>query len=196
MLKAPSKSAGSSRARRIDAIRTAVLSVAASLLVFAAPADAEHETDHRYDVKGQVLGADKRPLEGVPITILKDGEVIGSGRTDGDGAYAIRVHLHDSDIGATLAVRAGRHQGLIRMQAEPGNLSTARVHEVNFVGDAVSEKGLSAGGVPGWIYLVVAPLALAAALLLASVIRQGLRRLRRAQAPAKTGEKRRRKGKH
>ncbi len=182
--------------RRRGMHRWCRLTIALLLIALAAPAAATHETDHRYDVKGQVLGADKRPLDGVPVTILKDGEVIGSERTDRDGAYSIRVHLHDSDIGATLTVRAGAHQRDIRMQAKAGDQSTARVHQVDFVGGQARDVGASAGGVPGWIYFIVVPLVLVAMLLLASVIRQGVRRLRRAHAPAHPAGKRKRKGKH
>ena len=77
---------------------------AAALLALAAPAATEHEADHRYNVRGYVLDAGERPLDET-ITVRMGGEVIGAGRTDGDGFFSIPLHLHESDIGKTLAVR-------------------------------------------------------------------------------------------
>lgn len=188
-------SENSSRAQRLDVTRTGVLSLAASLLVFAATAVAEHEADHRYDVQGYVLSADKRPLDGVPVAILKDDRLIGSGRTDGEGYYAIRLHLHDSDIGGSVAARAGKHQALVRMQAEHGNRMKARVHYVNFVGSEVSEKNLSGSSVPTWVYLAAVPCVLWAAVYFTGVIRRRVRKLRLANAPAQPGWEKKRKGK-
>lgn len=176
--------------------RLGLLIVAASLIVFAARASAEHEIDHRYDVKGYVLSADKRPLDGVPVTILKDDQLIGSSRTDGEGYYAIRLHLHDSDIGGSLAVRAGKHQALIRMQADHGNRMTAREHHVSFVGSEVSEKDLFGSGIPTWVYLAAAPFVLWAVVYFTEVIRRKIRKLQLANAPAQPGQQKKgRKGK-
>ncbi len=168
---------------------------AAALLVFAAAALAEHEVDHRYEVTGHVLGADQRPLEGVPVEIRKDGQYIGGGRTDGAGRYSIRLHLHDGDIGASLAVRAGQHQARVRVQAEHGNRTTERVHYVNFLGGEVSEKNLSGLRVPAWAYLLAAPFAIWGAVALSDAIGRRLRRLRSADAPAQPGQEKKRKGK-
>jgi hypothetical protein len=161
--------------------RARVLAVV--LMVFAGTALAEHEADHRYDVRGYVLSADKTPRPAASVTIRKGDQLIGSGKTDPDGFYAIELHLHDEDIGRTLAVRAGEHQALIRMQAQYGNKSTARVHHVNFIGGQVSEENLSRPSVPPWIYVVAAPFVLWAALHLAGVIRRKARKLRSPSAP-------------
>lgn len=169
--------------------------VAVALILFAATVAAEHEADHRYNVRGFVLSADKRPLDAVPVTIRKDGQVIGGGRTDGEGYYAIQLHLHDSDVGGTLAVRAGEHQSLIRMQAEYGNLTTARVHHVNFVGGEVIEKNLSGIDIPAWVYVAAAPLVLWAAVYLTGVIGRKVRKLRLANAPEEPGREKRRRRK-
>ena len=167
---------------------------AAALLVFAATALAEHEVDHRYEVTGHVLDAERRPLGGVPVEVRKDGQFVGGDRTDGEGRYSVRLHLHDDNIGESLAVRAGQHQAQVRVQAEHGNKMTARVHYVNFVGGEVSEKDLSGFRVPAWAYLVAAPFVIWAALHLSDVMGRRLRKLRAANAPAQPGEEKKRKG--
>lgn len=171
------------------------LIVAVALIAFAGTAAAEHEADHRYDVRGYVLGADKRPLGATYVVIRQGDKVIGSGRTDGEGYYAIQLHLHDADIGSTFAVRTGEHQALIRMQAEYANRTTARVHHVNFIGGEVIEKNLSWISVPAWVYVVAAPVVLWAALHLTGVIRRKFRKLRLANAPQEPGREKKRRGK-
>lgn len=183
------------RAQRHSVSLTGLLTVAVALILFAATVAAEHEADHRYDVRGYVLSADKRPLEAVPVTIRQGDQLLGSGRTDGGGYYAIELHLHDADIGRTIAVRTGEHQALIRMQAEYGDRTTARVHHVNFVGDEVIEKNLSWINVPPWAYLAAAPLVLWAALYLSGVIRRKIRKLRLANAPEEPGRGKKRRDK-
>ena len=187
---------GTKTAARRHIVRLiAPLVLAVGLILFAATVAAEHEADHRYDVRGYVLSADKRPLGAAHVVIRQGDKVIGSGRTDGEGYYAIQLHLHDADIGSSFAVRTGDHQALIRMQAEYGNRSTARVHHVNFIGGEVIEKNLSWISVPAWVYLVAAPLVLWAALYLAGVIRRKVRKLRLANAPEEPGRKEKRRGK-
>jgi hypothetical protein len=166
---------------------------AAALIAFAAAAAAEHEADHRYDVRGYVLSADKRPLDAT-VTIRVGDEVIGAGRTDGEGYYAIQLHLHDGDIGKTFAVRAGERNALIRMQADYGDRTTARVHHVNFVGSEVIEKNLSTG-IPIWAYFAAAPLLLWGAVSLNGVIRRKVRKAALASAPEAPGREKKRRGK-
>lgn len=170
------------------------LIVAVALIALAGTAAAEHEADHRYDVRGYVLGADKRPIGATQVVVRHGEKVIGNGRTDAEGYYAIELHLHDADIGSTFAVRAGEHQALIRMQAEYGNRMTARVHHVNFIGGEVIEKNLSWLSVPAWVYVVAVPLVLWAALYLTGVIRRKVRKLRLANAPQEPGREKKRRG--
>lgn len=164
-------------------------------MALAGTAAAEHEADHRYDVRGYVLGADKRPIAATHVVVRQGDKVIGSGRTDREGFYAIELHLHDADIGSTFAVRTGEHQALVRMQAEYGDRTTARVHHVNFIGGEVVEKNLSRLNIPAWAYVAAAPLALWAALYLGGVIRRKVRKPRPANAPQEPGKEKRRRGK-
>jgi hypothetical protein len=167
--------------------------VAVVLMLFAVSAMAEHEADHRYHVRGYVLSADKRPLEAARITIRDGGRIIGTGRTSGAGYYAIELHLHDEDIGRTFSVRTGEHEALIRMQAEHGNKTTARVHHVNFVDGEVIETNLS-WSVPTWAYFAAAPLLLLLPYF-TGAIRRKVRKLRSADAPDDPGRGKKRRDK-
>lgn len=158
------------------------ISVVAMLMaLFASTVLAEHEADHRYDVRGYVLDAQKNPRSGVPVTILMDDKTIGSGRTDSKGFYSVRLHLHDSDIGRTLKVRAGNAQAEIRMQAKRGDQTTTRFHHVNFVGREFVEGKLSAGSVPTWAYIAAAPVVLWAGVYMTGAMRRRIRKTKSTQ---------------
>jgi hypothetical protein len=174
---------------------TGSLIVAVALILFTATVAAEHEADHSYNVRGYVLSPDKQALGGTPVTIRMDGEIIGSGRTDGEGYYAIRLHLHDSDIDRLLVVRAGEHQAQVRVQAEYGNRRTPRVHHVNFVGGELSEENLSGTSIPVWVYVAAAPLVLWGALSLSGVMRRKVRKLQLAKVAEEPASGKKRRGK-
>ncbi len=169
--------------------------IALLLLLFATTVAAEHEADHRYDVRGYVLDAKKNPRSGVPVTILMDDKTIGSGRTDSKGYYSVRLHLHDSDIGRSLIVRAGNAQADIRMQAKHGDQATARLHHVNFVGSEIAEEKLSAGSVPTWAYVAAAPVVLWGVVYVTGATRRRIRRAKKIQASAKSTQRKKGKGK-
>jgi hypothetical protein len=169
--------------------RLTEMSIVAMLLaLFASTVPAEHEADHRYDVRGYVLDAQKNPRSGVPVTILMGDATIGSGRTDSKGFYSIRLHLHDSDIGKSLKVRAGNAQADIRMQAKHGDQTTARFHHVNFVGREFVEEKLSTGGVPAWAYIAAAPVVLWAGVYMTGAMRRKIRKTKSTQRRKKKGK--------
>ena len=164
--------------------------IAVFLLVFATTAAAEHEADHRYDVRGHVLDSQNNPQSDVPVTILMGEQTIGSGRTDSKGYYSVRLHLHDTDIGKALIVRAGDAQAEIRMQAKAGDQTTARVHHLNFSGGKFEEKKLTAGSIPTWAYIAAAPLVLWGVVYVSGAARRQLRRAKSAQGKRKGKGKR------
>lgn len=172
------------------------ISVLASMLLSLGPfaALAEHEANHRYSVRGYVLDDERKPLADAPVSLRLGTEVVGSDRTDSDGYYSIRAHLHDSDIGKTLTLRAGEQRAEIRMQGEPGDLTTERIHHVNIVGGALVESELDQGGVPGWAYAAGALLLAGASIVGVRKLRRRSRRLQRQQARA-ANPKRKSKGK-
>lgn len=167
-----------------------MLIIAVLLLIFATTVAAEHEADHRYDVRGYVLDEKENPRPGVPVTILMDDKTIGSGRSDSKGQYSVRLHLHDSDIGRILTVRAGKAQAEISMQAKRGDQSTARVHHVNFVGRQHVEQERSAGNIPTWAYIAAAPLLLWGVVYVTGATRRKVRRAKSSQRKKKGKGKR------
>lgn len=176
--------------RHRKSIIIAIIGVAVLLLLYAGTAAAEHEADHRYDIRGYVMDAQKNPRSGVPVTVLMGDQTIGSGRTDSKGYYSVRLHLHDSDIGRMLSVRAGDAQAEIRMQAKRGDQTTARLHHVNFVGRKHVEEKLTAGSIPAWAYIAAAPVLLWGVVYVTGATRRKVRRAKSSQRKKKGKGKR------
>lgn len=180
--------------------RRHILLIAVVLAALAAPfaAYAEHEANHRYTLRGYVLDAQRRPVADAPVSVRMGGQLVGSARTDSEGFYSIRAHLHDTDLGRKLTVRAGEHQAEVRMQGTPGDLTTERIHHVNLVGGELVERELDWGGVPGWSYAAGGLVLASTGVVVARRLRRRSKRLRRreqaaSQSPQSKKEKRKRK---
>jgi hypothetical protein len=155
-----------------------VVGITLGTLLCLSNASAEHEANHRYTIRGYVLDEDETPVPDVVVAVRLGGRPIGSTRTDSQGYYTLRSHLHDSDIGGALVVRAGDRTATIKMKGTRGNRSASRIHYLNFVGENTVESALGGWRFPAWVYIAVVLLAalLATALLAHRVGRFAKRR--------------------
>ena len=156
--------------------KTAVLAVLLAALP-QTPALATDQADHRYDVRGYLLDADRQPIPGVMVVARVDGKRMGGGRSDSNGYYQFRMHLHNSSLGRALRLKTPEYQGTVRISFEPGDASTQRIHYVNFVGGKLVEGELAGRG--GISTTLVVAGAGAAILLAGYFAARHLRRLRR-----------------
>jgi hypothetical protein len=172
-------------------LRTVVGIILVTLL-FLSNASAEHEANHRYTIRGYILEEDETPVPDIVVAIHLDSRPIGSTRTDGQGYYTLRSHLHDGDIGRALVVRAGDRTATIKMKGTRGNRSASRIHYLNFVGENTVEGALGGWRFPAWVYIAVVLLAalLATALLAHRVGRFAKRRKRRSAPSDQKGNSR------
>ncbi len=168
-----------------------------AVLLFPLPALGEHEADHRYSVRGYVLGPDDAPIEGARVGIRMGNSTLGSATVDSSGYYSIRLHLHDSDLGKRLTLRTGESEGVVKVQFTAGDQSTERVHYVNFIGGQLSEGPLSRSRVPPWVYVLggAVILGVLAAVLSRRMRRAAKRRAAAAAAPRPKGKRRKNKRK-
>ena len=116
-------------------------------------ARADHEPDHRYEVEGYILDANRQPLANTGVSIRIGNQVIGSARSDSDGFYYIKLHLHDSSIGRKLVLTTPDHSGSFMMTTIAGDTTTRRQHFVNLIGDKLEEGQLDGIGAPTWRYI-------------------------------------------
>lgn len=115
---------------------------------------ADHEADHRYNIRGYVLDADQKAIDNVTVQAFSDSELLETGRTDADGYYSLHLHLHNSDYHRILKLRAGSHEADIRVTFDVEDSTSARIHEANFVGGKFIEGKLDRFRVPPWSYAV------------------------------------------
>ncbi len=166
----------------------------------ATPVLSLHELDHRYDVAGYILSADQQAIAGVSVVGHVEGERMGSGRSDSNGYYRFRMHLHDSDVGRDLRLKTPEYEGTVRVSLTPGDASTERIHHVNFIGGKLMEGELAGRG--GISTTLVAGAGGAIILLASFFATRHFRRLHRrrqraqqkaAKAPSRSTPKRRKR---
>ncbi|RKZ37126.1 MAG: hypothetical protein DRQ37_02590 [Gammaproteobacteria bacterium] len=147
----------------------------------ASPVAAEHEADHRYQVRGYILDAKNQPVAAAPVTIRAEGKRIGGATTDSEGYYTIRLHLHDVDLGRVLEIHTPQGKAEIRVQLTPGDKSHRRIHHANLVGGKLTETLLNRG--QGFVRIVIGAVA-AIALIGGVVVLSRWQRTRRRRAPS------------
>ncbi|MDH3453496.1 MAG: carboxypeptidase-like regulatory domain-containing protein [Gammaproteobacteria bacterium] len=136
------------------------------------PTLAEHEVDHRYTVRGYVLDDQRQPVAGQQVSIRGH----TSATTDSSGAYSIRLHLHNADLGKTLQIHSSGTEHAIRVNFDRADTRTPRVHYANFIGGEFVPGELSGVGFPLWGYAAAGLGALTAGGLLFAAKRRGARR--------------------
>jgi len=132
-------------------IKTFILSFAFACLLVT-NAWAEHEADHRYNVRGYVLDENQQGISGVNVQIFMGSQLLASIATDADGYYSLHLHLHNADRGETLLLSAGQHKAELGISFDASDLTTARVHEANFIDGVFSEEPLGRFRMPSWVY--------------------------------------------
>ncbi len=143
-----------------------ILILGAICLLASGAVMAEHEADHRYQVRGFVLDADENALAGREVVVANGGTVLASGRTDSSGYYSLHLHLHNEDLGRMLQLRAAKARGEIRVSFDPQDRSTARIHDVNFIGGELVEGSLGRWRTPVWLYVLAVFIVLGAVLVM------------------------------
>lgn len=154
-------------------------------LFFLPPAEALHETDHRFSVEGHICGNDGKPLADVEV-IIKDPR-IGEGKaasTDSDGYYKATLHLHNENYLDPIHVSALDEKKEVRAEFDPKDKSTERIVTVNLGAPCQS----SGEGIPHWVYYGAGAGLVA---VVVGLVRIGVNRKRRRQdrAPKKGGRK-------
>jgi len=164
-----------------------------SCLLLPVIALAEHEADHRYNVRGYILDENEKPIAGREVAIFADGGLLASGKTDSDGYYSLHLHLHNEDRGRLLSLKAGGQRAEIRVDFDPDDNHTAREHDANLVGGKLIEKALNRWRTPAWVYPLAGFIVLG--FVLVTLERRRKRKLRAklsGNAPA-SGSRRRKK---
>lgn len=168
-----------------------LIGVAVLLCLVPTWASAEHEVDHRYEVTGFVLDEQEKPLAHTGVGIRLGNDAIGYGRTNAEGYYHVRLHLHDADLGRRLTLKTESGEAIITVTFTPGDNATRRIHYANLIGGKLVEGRFSRMRYALWVY--VAPVAVVLLLAGAYVLEQRRRRARRRALAKAQGPKKRRR---
>jgi len=133
-------------------MRTFIFIVAAGLMI--TNAWAEHEVDHRYNIRGYILDENQKGIGDLDVRAYNGGSLLGSSKTDSDGYYSLHLHLHNADNHSILRLNAGSHESELRVTFDPGDTTTLRVHDANFVAGEYIEGELGQFRMPPWAYPV------------------------------------------
>jgi len=134
-------------------MRTIILSIIAGG-VFFNNVWADHEADHRYNIRGYVLNANQQGIDNLTVQASTEGRLLGTSKTTADGYYSIHLHLHNADYHRVLKLRAGSHEAELRVTFDVGDDTSARIHEANFVDGKYIEGALERFHIPSWSYAV------------------------------------------
>ena len=134
-------------------MRIIILSIVAGGLFFN-NVWADHEIDHRYNIRGYVLDANQQGIGNLTVQAFAENELLGSSKTTNDGYYSIHLHLHNSDYHRILKLRAGSHSAELRVTFDVGDDTSARIHEANFVNGEFIGGELGRFHIPSWSYAV------------------------------------------
>ena len=115
---------------------------------------AEHEIDHRYNIRGYVLNQSQQGIINQEVQVFDGSKLLAKGKTDSDGYYSLHLHLHNADNGRTLKLRAGINEAELRVTFDTTDLTTLRVQDANFVNGEFIEGSLGVIRVPPWSYAV------------------------------------------
>ncbi len=121
---------------------------------------AEHEVDHRYNIRGYVLDENQKGISNLNVQVFYGNSLLENGKTDFGGYYSIHLHLHNSDNRRILRLRAGPYESELRVTFDPGDINTLRVHDANFINGKYVEGTLGRFRIPTWLYAVGGLLAL------------------------------------
>jgi hypothetical protein len=115
---------------------------------------ADHEADHRYNIRGYVLDAKQKGIDNLTVQAFAEGNLLGNSKTDADGYYSIHLHLHNADFHQILKLRAGSYEAELLVTFDPQDDTSARIHDANFVDGEYIEENLSRFRSPSWSYAV------------------------------------------
>jgi hypothetical protein len=132
-------------------MKTLVIAIVTGWMLFT-QVWADHEPDHRYNIRGYVLNASQQGINNLSVRAFSEGKVLGESKTNNDGYYSLHLHLHDSDYHRKLKLFAGSHEAEIQVKFDVGDTTSARIHEANFVDGKLVEGNLWRFRIPSWSY--------------------------------------------
>ena len=71
---------------------------------------AEHEVDHRYNIRGYILDKNKQAIYNQNVQVFDGNQLLGENKNDSVGYYSLHLHLHNSDKARKLRLLSGSNE--------------------------------------------------------------------------------------
>jgi len=157
---------------------------------------AEHEVDHRYNIRGYVLDENQQGISNQDVRVFDGSSLLKETKTDSSGYYSLHIHLHNADNHRMLKLRADPYEAELRVSFDAKDLNTLRIHEANFIGGEYIEGKLGRFRIPSWIYPLGGLLALAVVVVFLEKRRKKKIKQKKAESieKAPTGSRKAKKG--
>ncbi|MFT5219492.1 MAG: hypothetical protein ACI87H_001629 [Gammaproteobacteria bacterium] len=157
---------------------------------------AEHENDHRYNIRGYILDAGRNAIVGEQVRVFLEGKLLEKNTTDSSGYYSLNLHIHNAELSKKLTIKSGSKEAEIRVSFDPADKNTIRIHHANFIGSEFSEGSLDLFRFPVWGYVLLGFLILG--FIVVTLEKRRRRKLRLANHPPdeKKAKKKKKRKKH
>ena len=180
-------------------MKTFILAIVVGLII--TNAWAEHEVDHRYNIRGYILDENQQGISNQNVSVYDGSSLLAQSKTDSAGYYSLRLHLHNADNRKTLRIHAGSNEVELRVTFDATDNKTDRVHELNIIAGKQVEGELNRFRMPYWIYPVGGLLAIGLIAVFLEKRRKKKLRLKSHKSVEKTStskrkQKKRRRKKH
>lgn len=118
-----------------------LLVLVALVLAGTSVAGAEHRLWFRYVVLGYVTDAQRRPVPGQPVELIRDKTGFSYlAETDAKGLYVVVARLGDENAGESLTLKIGQVLVKITARFDPKNHADDRGTRVDLVGSKPVER--------------------------------------------------------
>ena len=146
-----------------------------------------HEADHRFTIYGYVYDDQGKPLSNSTVVVRDTSRtVLETAKTSANGAYRVKLHLHDGALGRKLLVIANEKEKEILVDFDSYDVSTERETELNFGAFQKTEKSSNKK-------IIIGAVSFAVLLIGAYVIFSGKKKKQKKVAKGKKGKSKKKK---
>ncbi len=123
---------------------------------------ADHEPNHRYLLKGEVVDGDGNPWANQKVSVTHGSQKPVVAQTDGSGAYQAQLHIHDVNLGdeVTVVLEATNESHIFIVEFDPEDVTSQRIGTLDIVTDESAPEASASDAIPPYIWLVAVVLLL------------------------------------
>lgn len=119
-------------------------------------AHADHEPNHRYLVKGEVVDGEGNPWVNTRVSVTHGSQPPVVAQTNGSGAFEAQLHLHDGNLGdeVTVVLEATKESQVHIVDFDPGDATTQRIGTLDIITEEPAPELTALDAIPGYVWFV------------------------------------------